>query len=173
MTFALMPALVFSVSGLGLRGGSLSRAMLLWNVFVLLFMWRNYSQGLNLSSPPSVSDSPSQLEAFWTLSVISLGRLELFHLLVLFIDFNVHQNLGDAGNANKYFSLPSSFCLSFFFFSFFVLLNFLFLPSCRVLTSDLSLQSVWVSPFGTSVFWYCQVKTLSALSPACDCNPLK
>lgn len=116
MTFALMPALVFSVSGLGLRGGSLSRAMLLWNVFVLLFMWRSYSQGLNLSSPPSVSDSPSQLEAFWTLSVISLGRLELFLLLVLFIVFNVHQNLGDAGNANKYFSLPSSFCLFFFLF---------------------------------------------------------
>lgn len=168
MTFALMPALVFSVSGLDLRGGSLSKDVLLWNVFVLIFMWRSYSQGWNLSSPPSVSDSPSQLEAFWTLSVISLGRLEHFHLLVLYIGFNVHQNLGDAANI---FSLPSSFCLSFFFF--FVLLNFLFLPSCRVLTSDLSLQSVWVSPFGTSVFWYCQVKTLSALSPACDCIPLK
>lgn len=112
MTFALMPALVFSVSGLGLRGGSLSRDVLLWNVFVLIFMWRSYSQGWNLSSPPSVSDSPSQLEAFWTLSVISLGRLEHFHLLVLYIGFNVHQNLGDAANI---FSLPSSFCLSFFF----------------------------------------------------------
>lgn len=91
----------FLSSGWVCRGGSLSRDLLLWNMFVLIFVWRSCSQGLNLSSPPSVSDSPSQLEAFWTLSLISLGRLEHFRLFVLYIGFNVHQNLGDAGNTNK------------------------------------------------------------------------
>lgn len=110
------------------RAGSLSRDLLLWNVFVLIFMWRSFSPGLNLSSPPSVSDSPSQLEAFWTLSLISLGRLEHFTSLFYVLVSMYTKILVMQGIRTNNFSLSSSFCL----FSFFVLLNFLFLPSCRV-----------------------------------------
>lgn len=87
------------------RTGSAVGGQPLQSLFAMLCvridLWRSCSPGLNLSSPPSVSDSPNQLEAFWTLSLISLGRLEHFRLFVLYIGFNVHQNLDDAGNTNR------------------------------------------------------------------------
>lgn len=131
----------FSTLGLGLWGGSLSRNLLLWTVFMLIFIWRSSSQGLNLSSPPSVSDSPSQLEAFWTLSLISLGRLEHLLLFVFCIGFNAYKK---SWWCKEYKEIFSAFLLASAFFFFLFLFSstscFFHLAVCWPLTFPSSLS---------------------------------
>lgn len=64
-----------------------------------------------------VSDFPSQLEAFWTLSLISLGRLEYIRLFCYIISsiYTTISVMQGMQNTCPYVSLFSSFCLFFLF----------------------------------------------------------
>lgn len=160
----------FSTLGLGLWGGSLSRNLLLWTVFMLIFIWRSSSQGLNLSSPPSVSDSPSQLEAFWTLSLISLGRLEHLLLFVFCTGFNAYKK---SWWCKEYKEIFSAFLLASAFFFFF------FCSPQLPVSSILPCADLWpFPPVCLSLpFWDISLPMLPGeniipLSPACKCIPL-